>query len=93
MGKYIRKAGGVPGYPLFELLKKLESLLMRYAPMNEIIKLQEEIEDVADDMDVTIMWMDGVRYPVVRLYGQWFGEFHMTRLLHRRDSQAVTKKV
>ena len=52
--------------------------------MDEIIALQERIEDEADSIDVSVMWMDTPKYPVVSLYGGIIGEFHMTALLHRR---------
>jgi len=82
MGYYIRQAGGFPPRRLTTLLDVYEvtccSEASREHPdVESLLQLQEDIEDAADDMNITIMWETMSTGPVATLSGGCFGIYHM----------------
>lgn len=82
MGYFIRQAGGFPPRRLSVLLDDYEttcrSELRREHPDAEsLLQLQEDIEDEADEMGITIMWETMSTGPVATLHGDCFGIYHM----------------
>ena len=82
MGYYVRQVGNFPPKRLVALLNKYEATcgleLKRDNPdVESLLDLQEEIEDIADDMNIAILWETRFTGPVARLCGESFGIFHM----------------
>ena len=82
MGYYVRQAGGFPPKRLVTLLESYEAtcgleLLREHPDVEMLMQLQEEIEDAADVMEITILWEARSTGPVAVLYGNCFGIYHM----------------
>jgi|TARA_R100000306_G_scaffold60836_1_gene62000 hypothetical protein len=100
MGVYVQTTG-TPPWPLLKLLDGFEAdILGEYLKEHPNIQLMkrkgEEIERIAEELDVDIDWMDTPECPIALLSGACSGAFHMTLAIpiHKRlQSRASNKKV
>lgn len=95
MGKWIGKAGGCPPYPLFEMLGHFEAVFASQVDSGtidslELQKLQEQIEDAAEDLDIYIEWFSIKDHLVADLCGKCLGSYHMTMVDYDKLSASVT---
>ena len=95
MGKWIGKAGGCPPYPILEMLGHFEAVLAteldsKLPNSSELQRLQEQIEDAAEDLDIHIEWFSIKDHLVADLCGKCLGSYHFTMVDYDKLSASVT---
>ena len=83
MGRWVGRVGGVPPYPLLDMIKLFEARLSLELDegvpnIQKLLAFQEEIEDTAEDLGVHIEWFSVGNHMVAELYGDCVGSYHMT---------------
>ena len=82
MGYYVKQAGGYPPRRLIALLDSYEAkcgkeLRSEHPNIELLLDLQEQLEDAAENMYITILWVDRGRGLTAQLSGNCFGLYHM----------------
>ena len=82
MGYYMLQAGSFPPNLLTTLLDNYEyscreELQREHPDVPRLLRLQEEIEDIADEMDIAIIWGERSEGATAEMSGKSFGIYYM----------------